>query len=224
MLQVKYTNAILGAKGSGKSVLLCHLAMKETKKVVLFDVLGVFNPRNEYKTATIPNSYYCMSIEDFLRNINKFPEKSKIVINLSDYNNKDLIESMDAFCLKLMEIKKPISVLSDEVADIMPQNGVGSEQFHKMVKNGRNYGITPITIATQRPQSVNKNVFDLCDTFLISSQKAPRTVDYIASIIDVGGDENIKQVIKSLKSREFIIYDGEIERFTVPEYPYAFKQ
>lgn len=219
------TNCILGAKGSGKSVLLADTLNQYPGKAVLFDILGVYNPRNKHKTAIVPNSYYCLSGEDFIQNVDKFPAGAKIIISLEHYIGSDLIDIVDKISKLLMERKEPICVLSDEVADFMPQQGRYSVEFHRLVKNGRNYGIKPVEFATQRPQSVNKNIFDLCDKFLISAQKAPKTIDYIIDILDSLGDDNLKSTIAGLQKREFLIYDGvSLERYKVPDYPYAFVQ
>ena len=219
------TNAVLGAKGSGKSVLLAHFLTESNKKHILLDMLGVYNPKNEFKTAVVPLSYYCINVDAFIKTYSKFPSDAKIIIDMSEYTQDDLVPATDALCVFLMDNKIKCGFMSDEVADIMPQMGRGSIQLHRLIKNGRNYGIRPVTIATQRPQSVNKSIFDLCDKFLVSVQRAPRTVDYIADILDIGGDENIKTEIKQLKQREFLIYNGEsIKNWTVPEYKYAFKQ
>lgn len=219
------TTGILGAKGSGKSVLLSYFAEGYNSKIILLDVLGVYNPKSNFKTAIVPHSYYCMDVESYLRMKDKFPKNAKIVISLEKYIDEDLINAVDMLCEQLMEDKESIALLSDEVADFMPNNAKGSKTFHRLVKNGRNYGIKPVILATQRPQSVDKSVFDLCDKFYISLQRAPRTVDYILEILDTAGNKELKKTITGLQKREFLIYDGErIEKWKVPTYKYAFKQ
>jgi SOS-response transcriptional repressor LexA len=81
-----------------------------------------------------------------------------------------------------------------------------------------------VIFATQRPQSVSKSVFDLCDTFYISKQKAPRTIDYILDILDLKGSKDMGAKIRRLQHRQFLKYDDEIKIYTVPEYKYANKQ
>ena len=219
------TTCILGAKNSGKSVFLANLLNQSKEKCILIDVLGVYNPRNDHKTAIIPNSYYCTDVDNYISNFDKFPSNAKIVIDVSGYIDDELIEVMDKLCNHLMEHKTRCGFMSDEIADIMPQDSKTSKGFHRLVKNGRNFGIKPVVIATQRPQSVNKKVFDLCDTFYVSSQKAPRTVEYILEILDASGDHEMRSRITRLKQREFLRFDGDvITDFKVPEYKYAFEQ
>ena len=219
------TSTILGAKGSGKSVLLADIMNRSKKKTILFDMLGVYNPRNGYKTAVVPNSYYCLSPEDYIANDEKFPKNSKIIIDFSNCVGEQLIESVDTIAKSLMESRIPTMVLSDEVADFMPNMGSGSKSFHLMVKNGRNFGLKPIIFATQRPQSVSKSIFDLCDNFYISMQRAPRTIDYIIDLCDKKGDDILKREIKSLPQGTFLKYDGvDLKKEKVGVYQYAFKQ
>lgn len=220
------TDCILGAKGSGKSVLLAIMANDlQNRKVILFDMLGVFNPQAGNKTALIPDSYYCMTPDDFLKTKEKYPTNAKIVINFSDYFGEDLIEAIDAVCEHLMAKMESVAVLTDEVADFMPQQGLTSYQFWRLVKNGRNFGIRPVVFASQRPQDVNKKIFDLCDKFIISKQRAKVTVDYILKLLNMDGDKASRAKILRIQPRHFLIFDGtsyKIEK--VRNYEYAFKQ
>lgn len=216
------TGCILGAKGSGKSVFLAKMLNDTNKKMILFDILGVFNPRAKFRTAVIPNSYYVMDVDSLLDNFDKFPRNAKIVLNCENYINDELIDVFDRVSNFLMNRKQPIGVLSDEIADVMANMSNGSKQFHRLVKNGRNYGIKPVIFATQRPQSVSKNIFDLCDVFFISKQTAPRTIEYIKNILDVSGDTKMEKQITNLKTREFLITNGNsVQKYTVPYWKYC---
>lgn len=217
------TSCILAAKGSGKSVMLAVM-LNKLKKGVLIDMLGVFNPRNSYKTAIIPNTAYYDSVDSFLANYKSAPEK-KHVIDFSKYIGEELIEEADKLFSFIYQNVPNMPVLMDEVADIMPQMGKGSIELHRLIKNGRNFGLRPIIFATQRPQSVNKSIFDLCDNFYISRQRAPKTIEYILDVLDKKGDKETASQLRKLKPRQFIKFDGEeMHPFTVETYKYAFKQ
>jgi len=219
------TTCVLGAKGSGKSVMLADMALQRTETTFLIDVLGVYNPRNNYKTAVIPHSYYVVGVDNYIRISEKYPVGAKIVIDFSEYFDDSLIEAMDSLCNHILTKHIKCAFISDEIADYMPESARGSRACHRLIKNGRNFGVKPAIIATQRPQSVNKKIFDLCDVFYISQQRAPRTIDYILDIIDRRGDKAMKTEISKLKPREFFRYDGEsLEKIRMREYPYAFKQ
>jgi len=224
MFEGSHTSAILAAKGQGKSVMLAS-ALNDMDAGILLDTIGVYNPRSPYKTAIIPGSTYFTTPEAFLRHALKHkgvPKKS--VINLSEYVGEDLITHVNRLS-DYLYLKVPMPVLADEVADIMPQQGKGSLRFLTLVKNGRNHRISPVVFATQRPQNMDKNVFDLCDTFYVSMQRAPRTKEYIADLVGLKGDREFMASLGRLKPREFLKYDGdEITNFKVPNYRWAFGQ
>lgn len=214
------TVSIIAAKGQGKSVFLAS-ELNKLKKGVLIDTIGVFDPRSPYKTAVIPNSSYFETPTAYIDTKNK-PKKS--VIDLSQFIGTEIIEEMDVLSAYIYKNIPNMPVLIDEVADIMPLMG-GSNELHRLIKNGRNHGNRPFVFATQRPQNMNKNIFDLCDVFYISMQRAPRTVDYISNLVDLKGDKDFIKKIKSLKQREFLRYDGiKTSSYRVPLYKYAFKQ
>jgi hypothetical protein len=219
------TSCVLAAKGSGKSVMLASMA-SELKSAILIDTIGVYNPRSNYKTAVLPNSFYFMSPDaylDFIREEHKTPKKA--VINFGNFIGDEVTEEADKLFSFIYKNVFDMPVFVDEMADIMPLAGRGSAEFHRFVKNGRNHGNRPVIFATQRPQSVSKQIFDLCDNFYISMQRAPRTIEYVLDVIDRKNDESMKAKIKSLKPRHFLKYDGvNLSDFTVPTYKYAFKQ
>ena len=219
------TSAVLAAKGSGKSVMLASMA-NQLKRCILIDTIGVYDPRSKFKTAVLPNSFYFASPGDFLDFIKeegKTPNKP--VINFGNLIGEEIIEEADKLFSFIYQNVYNMPVLLDEMADIMPLAGRGSSEFHRFVKNGRNHGNRPVIFATQRPQSVSKSVFDLCDNFYISMQRAPRTIEYVLDVIDEKGNDDMKAKIKNLKPRHFLKYDGiKLKDFIVPEYKYAFKQ
>lgn len=219
------TGAIVAAKGTGKSVMLASM-LHESEKGILIDMIGVFNPRSEFKTAVVPEAYYFTEPEffvEFARKHKKVPAKS--VINFGNLVGEEITEEADTLFRFIYQNVPHMPVFVDEVADIMPLMGIGSSEFHRLVKNGRNHGNRPVIFATQRVQNMSKQVFDLCDNFYISTQKAPRTIDYILDLIDEKNNEDMKQKIKSLEKRHFLKYNGsDTIDLEVPVYQFAFKQ
>jgi hypothetical protein len=220
------TSCILGAKGSGKTVFLADMMHRHNScSSILFDVLGVLNPKSPHRTAVVPSSIYFMGPDSFVGYYDRLPKRYKAVINLENYIGSDLIAAIDDVCTLLYTSRDRIMLLSDEVADIIPQSSKGSKKFELLTKNGRNYGVKPIIFATQRPQSVNKSVFDLCDNFYIAGQRAPRTIDYILDILDQAGNKEMRRTIMGLQPREFIKFDGvNLNKFKLSIYKYAHKQ
>lgn len=219
------TTAIIAAKGSGKSVMLATY-LNNMERGILFDMVGIFNPRSSFKTAVVPSSTYFMHPDDFIEVLHKekaIPRKS--IVNFGDLVGEELIEYSDMISEIIYKTIPRMPVLVDEVADIMPVMGAGSREFHRLVKNGRNHGNRPIVFATQRPQNTSKQIFDLCDTFYVSMQRAPRTIEYILELLDEKGNATLATEIRQLKPREFLRYaGGDISRIKIPTYRYAFKQ
>lgn len=218
------TASILAAKGSGKSVFLAH-GLNAWPRGVLIDMLGVYNPASNYKTAIVPNSAYFTTPEAFIdQDLKKIPEK-KYIISLAQYTKQELIDKADDL-FRYLYSKNPYGsgnfpIFIDEVMDLANQNGKTSYELIRTAKNGRNFGIRPLVIASQRPQNVDKTIFDLSDTFYVSQQRSPKTIDYINTIVD----QDISQDLRTIKPREFMRFDGiTLTRLKVPYYKYAFKQ
>lgn len=218
------TASILAAKGTGKSVFLAH-ALNVWHRGILIDMLGVYNPGSNYKTAIVPNSAYFTSPESFInQNLKKIPEQ-KYVISLAQYTKQELIDQSDDL-FRYLYSKNPYGtgnypIFIDEVMDLANQNGKTSYELIRVAKNGRNFGIRPLVIASQRPQNVDKTIFDLSDTFYVSQQRSPKTIEYINKIVD----DDISEQLRTIKPREFLRFDGTtLTKIKVPFYKFAFKQ
>lgn len=218
------TGAIIAAKGSGKSVMLAA-TLDRFEKGVLIDMIGVYSPRSEFKTAVVPESTYFTSPYVFIDYASKGSVPKKSVINFGDLVGDELIDASEELFRFIYQNIPRMPILVDEIADIMPLMGGGSREFHRLVKNGRNHGNRPIIFATQRPQNTSKQIFDLCDTFYVSRQRAPRTIEYILEVLDEKGNRELGTKIRGLEQRHFIKYgDGEMEDYKEPKYLYAFRQ
>lgn len=218
------TTSILASKGSGKSVFLAH-ALNTWHRGILIDMLGVYNPNSNYKTAIVPNSAYFTSPEAFInQDLKKLTEK-KYVISLAQYTKQELIDQSDDL-FRYLYSKNPYGtgsypIFIDEVMDLANQNGKTSYELIRVAKNGRNFGIRPLVIASQRPQNVDKTIFDLSDTFYVSQQRSPKTIEYINKIVD----DDISEQLRTIKPREFLRFDGTtLTKIKVPFYKFAFKQ
>ncbi|WNY28702.1 hypothetical protein MmiEs2_09050 [Methanimicrococcus stummii] len=220
------TLGILGKKGSGKSVVIASCA-DALPEVIVFDMLGVYNPEAQYKTAVIPKSRYYENPTAF---INKFDNSKlkKHVINFSAVKPSELIAEADKICEFILNHAKKTTgklyVLVDEVADIAPERGKISDNFHFLVKNGRNYGIFVI-MASQRPQGVDKSVLELCDGYLLSGQNGNRTIEEIVKITNSEDRRHTETILRELPERTFLfVHENENEPYKIPTYKNAFKQ
>lgn len=221
------TSAGMAAKGSGKSVFLAY-ALSCWDKGILIDMLGVYNPRSNYKTAIVPDSVYFKSPDAFIKycnkkNVSKNPEK-RFIIDLSHYTKMELIEEADKLFGYLYKHnpygKGHYPLFVDEIMDIANQQGQTSYELIRLFKNGRNFGVKPMVVMTQRPQNTDKTIYELADAYYISKQMGLRTLKYINEIVQ----EDISQQVKTIPQRHFIRYDGNMQLIQVPNYPYAFSQ
>lgn len=218
------TVSILASKGTGKSVFLAY-GLNAWPRGVLIDMLGVYNPISNYKTAIVPNSAYFKTPEAFIdQDLKKIPEK-KYIISLAQYTKQELIDQSDDL-FRYLYSKNPYGagnfpIFIDEAMDLANQNGKTSYELIRTAKNGRNFGIRPLVIASQRPQNVDKTIFDLSDTFYVSQQRSPKTIEYINKIVD----QDISEQLRTIQPREFLRFDGtSLTKIKVPFYKFAFKQ
>lgn len=220
----------IAGKGSGKTNLAAAQA-NEMEKFIFVDTLGVLNPTSKMRSARIPNSNYFEqdkngsgdAVDMFLYGHKLSPFRYRHVIDFSEFitedDRRDAINRLCAWIIKQARqnnIKYPLII--DEIADYAPEHKEPPEALHRVLKNGRNYAITPVVIITQRPQSVAKALFDLSDCFVLGSQTAPVTAEYVAKIAELDDE-----FIKSIQPREFYI-SSEKKIYKAPYYRFSKNQ
>lgn len=165
---------IAGATGSGKSVfinsLILSLIYKNNTELVLFDIkrveLSIYNGLPHLKTDVITD----------------VDNASKTLEKLCDIMDQRYITLQNASCRNIQEYRKThkmnyITVIIDELADIMIQNKKAVEKYIiRLAQLGRACGIH-LVVATQRPST------DII-TGLIKSNIPSRICFSVASAID----------------------------------------
>jgi hypothetical protein len=220
----------LAGKGSGKTNLAAARA-NAMDKFIFVDTLGVLNPTSDLRSARIPESNYFMndkngtgdSVDMFIQMHRLSPFQWRHVIDFSEYVSlEERQEAINKLCQFVISQAKnsgnKYPVIIDEVADFAPEHKEPPEALHRLIKNGRNYGIVPVVIITQRPQSTSKQILDLTDCFVLGSQSAPVTAEYVAKIAELD-----PEFIKSIKPREFYI-SQEKKMYKAPHYRFSKKQ
>ena len=220
---------IIGGKGSGKTNLAAAKA-NEMTDFIFIDTLGVLHPKNEYRSARIPNtSYYGTpknnngdSVDMFFYAQSKTTIKRRHVIDFSEFitleERQDAINRISLWILRESKRGNVYPLIVDEIADYAPEGKEPPEALHRLVKNGRNYGIYPVVLITQRPQSTSKQLLDLADCYVIGRQQGPRTIETIQKIADLDDD-----LLKNLQPRQFYISE-EKGIYEAPYYRFSKKQ
>lgn len=225
------TIGIAGEKECGKSVLDAMFAnAQNVGEVIVIDALGIYDPRNENKTAGIPGSAYYSSPDVFIKRQDK--EFKKHVVNFSKIKSmKTKIEKMNALCDYIEQLaekektKTQRTFIIDEAADFIPQRGTRSQSLEYTIKNGRNWKVRPQILTTQRPQRIDKDSFELSNAYIIFKQLGENTLKRLVEITNAEDAEAMKTRLRALKPRHFLlVYGNEIQEYKIPDYKFAFAQ
>lgn len=213
------TIGILAVKGSGKSYTFMVMAEEMARSgapVIIVDVVGVCwglrasaDGRGEGLPIVVlggergdlpldPNAGRVLA--EFAA-----AERRSIVLDVSAFETKaDQIRFVTAFVQRLYEVnREPIHVMIDEADEFIPQKPFGEETrmvraFEVLVRRGRARGIG-ITMVTQRPAVLNKNVLTMVGTLVVGRIVAPQDRKAIAEWVDAHGTEEQKATLwKSL--------------------------
>ncbi|WP_338099572.1 hypothetical protein [Methanolapillus africanus] len=222
-----HTLGVVGEKGSGKSVLGAMFGAAAPVRTFVFDMLGVYNPDNKFKTAVIPGMAYYPSPESFIQNYDKTAKKH--VISFENVELDNLVQAVDMVCEFIIDkVKKDgieTEIIADEAADFVPEAGKISNKFHILTKNGRNWGIRPVIFLTQRPQSVTKKIFELADGNFLFGQLGENTLDRTVSMTNTRDPDEMRTLLRELPPRHVLfVHKNEIQPYKIPTYKNAFKQ
>jgi hypothetical protein len=220
------TSIVVAGKGGGKTGLLASEANK-MKKFVFVDTIGVLNPKNENRSAVIPNSNYFLHSEkgsavDSFKSWHGNPAAQKFdrhVLDISEAGDKkEEIEKLSEFLLQLGKKGRGYPLILDEMSLIAPQGKGAGTVFKNLVIIGRNFQIKPLVMATQRPQNTDKEVLELADESYLGYNKGVNTTEMLGKIADID-----PSIFKKLKPRQFYIV-GKETVYSVPFYRYAHQQ
>lgn len=220
-----HTITLVAQKGWGKTVAMCMLA-SELQRCIFVDTLGVAE-------GLIPASYYIKDITptnfEALKGVLKETKQPKVVLDMRKIN--EVAIASPYLPLRVIGVVAEIAtqlqvpVLIDEVKDYAPQRGKVSEGLVKLATNGRNYGVSPFIMATQRPQIVSKDVLELSDVYIIGALRGKNNKEWISSLFPCDTAKQFMgfwREITSFKPREcYIISDKEPVRATIKRWRWA---
>jgi hypothetical protein len=130
-----------------------------------------------------------------------------IVLDVSSFTGGEQRRFLTAFAETLFHLKKasrsPMHLFLEEAQEMLPQ-AAGKDSlrllgaFQRVVKLGRNYGIG-ITLISQRPQSVHKEVLNQTEALFAGQTNGPQERKTLADwIVDAGGDKKLVDELPGL--------------------------
>lgn len=215
------TIGILAVKGAGKTftfLVLVEEMVRQGLPVVVFDPIGVCwglrsssdGLRIGIPVVVLGGSHGDLPLDPHAgRVLAEFASKERrpIVLDFSDFETKaDQIRFAQAFLSRLYEVnREPMHVVLDEADDVAPQKPFGEETrllraAEILVRRGRARGIG-VTMVTQRPAVLNKNLLTQCGTLIVGRVTSPQDRKAIEAWVDANGTAEQKaELWKSLAS------------------------
>jgi len=191
------TVGIFGQKGTGKTYLTREMIEVIEKNVIVFDTIGVLNPKNV--------KMYEVDKKDITKQAVLFAEickrtHSNVGVNLKRLIQEEIVEFTQEFLLVLGVIKDRYFFF-DEMADYSPQIGVSSKELVRLVRHGRNEGCT-FVFNTQRPAHLTKNVIGLVDVAIFFRLVWERDIIVVKDVLNNLGKQQINQEIVKITNQK----------------------
>lgn len=195
-LQKERTIGLLGQKGTGKTYLTRKLIESINKDCLSFDTIGALKPKNarSYRVS-LPNIKQQTQI---LSGIVQKTSKN-ININLSQLTQAEIVAFTNAF-LRITPLDDKF-VFIDEIHDYTPESGKRSHELERLVRHGRNVGIT-FVFNSHRPASVSKSVLSLTDVLVCFRLVWSRDIDVIKNILNNLGVTDIDGEIHRISNQQ----------------------
>lgn len=220
------TITIMGTKGSGKTYGTAILSNNIEVKKVLFDITGTWTRDKLLKNATYVNCNFDKNLNDkklkdlSIKVLSDFGKSNKknLVLNTINLNSENLTRFFEIINVLCKDAKGQISIIVDEAGEVFPQDTrrFYADESQKIVRLGRNWGISPYIIITQRPQKVDKNVLANSDLFIFFKTIYPLEQEIIKNIIGMDTEtfNLFKPKISSLQKGECFIFSPAINLFS----------
>uniref|UniRef100_A0A6M3IE75 Putative ATPase domain containing protein n=1 Tax=viral metagenome TaxID=1070528 RepID=A0A6M3IE75_9ZZZZ len=212
------TFCILGQKGTGKTYAMAILAKHLEYPVLFVDTIGAATEKQLLGQQAFYINVNTIDAQKLLNALNAgFSKSSMVVVNLYSLIPREKVYIVDVLSAWAMGRGK-VSVFVDEVAFICPQNRSSklySDEFHRLVMAGRNYGNVPVVFSTQRPQTANKDVLALADKYLFFRLIHNLDRGKVKDLIGQNKEEweQTEQHIMTLQTREaFLFYVDKGQR------------
>jgi hypothetical protein len=202
----RYTTVgVVGQKGAGKTRFTLGMSSQFGKPVVFIDPVGAARGH-----AVLSGSY--VKVGGFVgveKLVSLFRSRATFIFDISNMRQYDRSVFMDNVCTALRQVHDYVLVV-DEAGDFIPQEKSRrySWETEEMVRTGRNHGIRPQFLITQRTQKVDKNAFALCDVFIFFRIVYHLDLDKVRDILDMDDEEfsYLRNVIMTLPDGEAVVF------------------
>lgn len=212
------TLTIVGRKGLGKTVGSAILVNNIEKNTVVFDITGAYTQDELIQDALYLAIDTKVDSSTIVLILKQFKEKAKkrIVLNLARLTRKELVDFTEIF-FKIVNQVGDVAIVIDEIGEVASQQReFYSPELERCCRIGRNYGIKPFIMITQRTQKADKNILALSDYYLIFGLTHNLDLQAVQDLsgFDKETFEPIKKYIKNLGVGKCVVlkYNGEMEK------------
>lgn len=206
------TVGILAIKGSGKTytfLVLVEEMVKNALPIIILDTMGVcwgIRSSADGKSPGFPivilggghgdvplESTAGKVIADWV-----VLERQPAVLDISEFSKAEASRFVLDFVSRLFQVNhEPVHIVVDEADEWIPQRPFREEArtlraFEVLVRRGRARGVG-ITLVTQRPATLNKNVLTQVSTLIVGRMIAPQDRKAVQLWIEAHGTEKQKE-------------------------------
>lgn len=211
-----HTTALIGIRGSGKTVAATDLAEEMCDAglpFVAIDPVGVWwGLRTAYQVVVIGGQHADLPLEKDAgaKIADAILENSvSCIIDMSGESKNTVRKFVTDFCDRLMELNPSGTrhIFLEEAPELVPQRPLGEQKrslaaVDRLVRLGRNKGYG-CTLISQRFATINKDVLTQCENLIalrcIGKHDRDAAADWIAEVVhDTESEKKAEKFIKSL--------------------------
>lgn len=206
------TIGVLAIKGSGKTytfLVLCEEMIKRSLPVVILDTMGVcwgLRSSADGKQPGLPvvilgGSHRDVPLEFTAGKVIAdwiIAERQPAILDISEFSKGEALRFVLEFMTRLFQLNRdPLHLVIDEADEWAPQKPFREEArtlraMELFVRRGRARGLG-VTLVTQRPATLNKNVLTQVSTLIVGRMIAPQDRKAVQLWVDAHGTERQKE-------------------------------
>jgi len=206
-----------------------HKSDENNAKVIIIDPVGAhWGIRSHFPIHIVGGEHSDIDLDidsgkTFGEMVDKF--NLSMLFDLSQLEQDDMIRFVSDFLNKLFQITKtPTHVILEEADMFAPQRGTSKFQkfslaaVDSVVRRGRGRGLG-VTMITQRPAVLNKNVLTQVDASIILNITGERDLDTIREYLSSAGSsrkeiaDNIEKIMKFKKGQGLLFFSFLVRNY-----------